>query len=77
MGNETRKKVDLEEKLLTEFIAFEQSLNGAASTPINNIRKDARDCFESLGFPDRKAEEWKYTKTNSITKYNFSQSFYD
>ena len=68
-------KVNLKEKLLSEFTAFEKDLNGESSTPINNIRNEARDCFESLGFPDRKAEEWKYTKPNSITKYNFSQSF--
>ena len=75
MVNKTFKKIDLKDKLLTEFVTFEKNLNGAASTPINNIRKEARNYFESLGFPDRKAEEWKYTKTNSITKYDFSQSF--
>ena len=75
MGNETKNIVDLKEKLLAEFNTFEKNLNGAASTPINNIRKEARDYFETLGFPDRKAEEWKYTRANSITKYDFSQSF--
>ena len=75
MRNETNNKVDLKEKLLTEFIAFEKNLNGAASTHINNIRKEARDYFESFGFPERKDEEWKYTRANSITKYDFSQSF--
>ena len=75
MINETSKKIDLKEKLLTEFVAFEKNLNGAASTHINNIRKEARDCFESLGFPDRKDEEWKYTRAKSITKSDFYQSF--
>jgi len=73
--NDTSKKIDLKEKLLKEFVAFEKNLNGATSTHIINIRKEARDCFELLGFPDRKDEEWKYTRAKSITKSDFYQSF--
>jgi Fe-S cluster assembly protein SufD len=66
-------KKDLKETLLSEFKSFEKHLNGASADPLHIIRINAKECFDRIGFPERKAEEWKYTNTNSITRYDFHQ----
>ena len=53
---------DLKNKLLSEFSAFETALNGNAT----DLRRQAVDQFDILGFPTVKNEEWKYT---NISKY--------
>lgn len=56
---------------ISNFHAFEQSLNGSADLPIHATRKAAIEQFARLGFPDRKNEEWKYTPVTPILKHKF------
>ncbi len=56
---------------LSNFEAFEKSLNGEASSGIHAIRKQAIARFAELGFPTIRDEEWKYTDVSSLAKVPF------
>ncbi len=62
--------MDLKEKLVSSFLAFENhaDLDG----PIHDIRTEAIKTFETEGFPSKKEEAWKYTSLNSILKHDYS-----
>ncbi|MFO7446058.1 MAG: Fe-S cluster assembly protein SufD [Ignavibacteriaceae bacterium] len=62
---------DIKKWYLSNFEAFEQSLNGSGSKPFHNIRKDAIESFTQLDFPTVKDEEWKYTNITPVLKHNF------
>jgi len=53
------------------FAAFETSLNGEASKPRHQVRKQALEQLKSNGFPTTKIEEWKYTNISSLLKTHF------
>ncbi len=55
----------------SKFEAFEQSLNGAKSTPVHAIRRDAMRRFVEIGFPTTRQEEWRFTNIMPITKTEF------
>ena len=55
----------------SKFEAFEQSLNGARSTPVHEIRRNAMHRFVELGFPTTRQEEWRFTNILPITKTEF------
>lgn len=55
----------------SKFEAFEQSLNGAKSTSVHAIRRDAMHRFVELGFPTARQEEWRFTNILPITKIEF------
>ena len=55
----------------SKFEAFEQSLNGAKSTSVHAIRRDAMHRFVELGFPTTRQEEWRFTNISPITKIEF------
>jgi len=55
----------------SKFEAFEQSLNGAKSTPMHAIRRDAMHRFAELGFPTTRQEEWRFTNILPIAKIEF------
>jgi Fe-S cluster assembly protein SufD len=40
-------------------------------TPVQDLRRAARERFEELGFPTRKNEEWKYTSVARIARTPF------
>ena len=63
-------KMDLKEKLLTSFMAFEENVDVHAD--LHDIRTYAIKTFETKGFPTRKDEAWKYTSLNTILKSDFS-----
>ncbi len=65
-------KTDLKEKLLKDFSELEKSLNGSANHELQNIKKDAINTFDELGFPHRKIEEWRFTHVNQLVKYPFN-----
>jgi len=69
------ENIDLKVKLMTDFQALENSLNGEAGSSFHNIRQDAIANFNAMGFPVKKHEEWKYTNINPILKHNFIQAF--
>lgn len=62
--------MELKDKLVTSFVAFEQGLVGEHEG-LHNIRLEALKTFEDKGFPTKKDEAWKYTSLNSVLKNDF------
>ncbi|MEK6512558.1 Fe-S cluster assembly protein SufD [Myroides odoratimimus] len=62
--------MELKDKLITSFVAFEQGLKGEHEG-LHDIRLEALKTFEEKGFPTKKVEAWKYTSLNSILKNEF------
>ncbi len=62
--------MDLKEKLISSFLAFENTVN--MEHPVHNVRTEAIKIFEDKGFPSKKEEAWKYTSLNSLQKVDFS-----
>jgi Fe-S cluster assembly protein SufD len=67
---EVTKKMELKEKLLSSFMAFEERVDVHAE--LHNVRTSAIKNFENKGFPTKKEEAWKYTSLNAILKSDFS-----
>ena len=63
--------MELKEKLLSSFIAFENQ-NSIDNSFINELRGEAIKIFENEGFPTKKNEAWKYTSLNKILKEDYS-----
>ncbi len=64
--------MDLKEKLVASFMAFENNGEVDLESNIHDIRSKAMANFEAKGFPTKKNEEWKYTSLNSLLKNDFS-----
>ena len=62
--------MDLKDKLVSSFLAFENNID--VDHPVHDIRTEAIKNFELKGFPHRKEEAWKYTSLNSLQKVDFS-----
>jgi Fe-S cluster assembly protein SufD len=62
--------MDLKEKLISSFMAFEEKVDVTAD--LHDIRTSAIKNFENKGFPTKKEEAWKYTSLNSVLKNDFS-----
>ncbi|UYW01040.1 Fe-S cluster assembly protein SufD [Flavobacterium agricola] len=62
--------MELKEKLLTSFLAFEQKVD--INTNLHDVRNEALKTFENKGFPTKKEEAWKYTSLNAILKNDFA-----
>jgi Fe-S cluster assembly protein SufD len=62
--------MDLKDKLISSFMAFEDSVN--VNHPVHDIRSEAIKNFEEKGFPTKKQEAWKYTSLNTLQKIDFS-----
>lgn len=62
--------MDLKEKLISSFLAFENQTD--IDSPIHDVRSEALKTFEEKGFPTKKEEAWKYTSLNSILKHDYS-----
>ena len=62
--------MDLKEKLLSSFMAFEERVD--VNADLHNIRTEAIKNFENKGFPSKKEEAWKYTSLNAVLKNDFS-----
>ncbi|WP_299884067.1 Fe-S cluster assembly protein SufD [uncultured Lacinutrix sp.] len=62
--------MDLKEKLVTSFLAFENRVD--VDSPVHDIRNEALKTFENTGFPSKKEEAWKYTSLNSVLKHDYS-----
>lgn len=62
------------ETYLQDFEAFTGNGNGHGQPDwLLPIRKEAIDRFETVGFPDRKNEDWKFTNVASFTRTPFSR----
>ncbi len=62
--------MELKEKLVSSFLAFENNVD--VDSPVHDIRSEAIKGFEEKGFPSKKEEAWKYTSLNSILKHDYS-----
>ncbi|MGA9238433.1 Fe-S cluster assembly protein SufD [Robiginitalea sp.] len=62
--------MELKEKLIASFMAFENEVDLA--DPVHEIRSEALKNFEAKGFPSRKSEAWKYTSLERLQKVDFS-----
>ncbi|MGB1283216.1 MAG: Fe-S cluster assembly protein SufD [Polaribacter sp.] len=62
--------MELKEKIVSSYVAFENEMN--INSEIHDIRTEALQNFEKLGFPTKKLEAWKYTSLNSILKNDYS-----
>lgn len=61
----------LKDKILNTYLAFENNSNLANDHSIRNIRKNAIEQFESIGFPTKSIEEWKYTSLKEVLKKDY------
>ncbi len=62
--------MELKDKLISSFLAFEEACD--VDSDIHNLRCEAIKEFETMGFPSKKQEAWKYTSLNSVLKYDYS-----
>ncbi|WP_452225644.1 Fe-S cluster assembly protein SufD [Lacinutrix chionoecetis] len=62
--------MSLKDKLVSSFLAFENDID--VDSPVHDIRTDAIKTFETVGFPSKKDEAWKYTSLKSILKEDYS-----
>ncbi|NVN16973.1 Fe-S cluster assembly protein SufD [Muricauda sp. HICW] len=62
--------MDLKEKLVSSFMAFEDGLD--LDHPVHEERSNAMKNFETKGFPTKKDEAWKYTSLKGLQKIDFS-----
>ena len=62
--------MELKEKLVSSFLAFENTID--VDTAVHDIRSEAIKVFEEKGFPTKKEEAWKYTSLNAILKHDYS-----
>ncbi len=62
--------IDLKEKLLSSFIAFENQTN--IDSYVHEVRSEAIKQFESIGFPDKKLENWKYTSLKNLLNTDYT-----
>jgi Fe-S cluster assembly protein SufD len=61
----------LKDKILSSYLAFENNSGLDMDSPVRNIRKNALDQFESVGFPTKSIEEWKYTSLKELLKNDY------
>ncbi|HJN54671.1 MAG TPA: Fe-S cluster assembly protein SufD [Flavobacteriaceae bacterium] len=62
--------MDLKEKLLSSFIAFENQTN--IDSYVHDIRYEAIKQFELVGFPNKKLENWKYTSLKKLLNNDYT-----
>lgn len=61
----------LKDKLESSYIVFENELDGEANSAVHSMRREAFENFETLGFPTKRNEEWKYTNLKPILKTDY------
>jgi len=64
--------MELKEKLVSSFLAFENKGGLDLDSNVHEIRQKAIHSFEAQGFPTKKDEEWKYTNLKSLLKNDFN-----
>lgn len=63
------------QQYISHFDQFENLLNGQKSSPLHQLRRKAFDRFLSVGFPDRRQEEWRFTNINPLLEAKFQPKF--
>ncbi len=71
---QTLEKIDVspEERFLTAFRANDGTTLNGSNARLSDIRQDAIQQFEALGFPERKAEAYKYTNIQKVLQRNYT-----
>jgi len=64
--------MELKEKLVASFLAFENKVSVDTDSNVHDIRSNAFTHFEQHGFPTKQDEEWKYTSLNAILKHDYN-----
>ena len=62
--------MELKDKILSSYVAFENRVD--TNSDVHEIRSEAFQNFEDLGFPTKKLEAWKYTSLNTVLKPDYS-----
>lgn len=62
--------MELKEKLLSSFLAFEQKVD--IHSDLHDLRNEALKIFENKGFPTKKEEAWKYTSLQAVLSNNYN-----
>ncbi|MCG1035037.1 Fe-S cluster assembly protein SufD [Polaribacter sargassicola] len=62
--------MELKDKILSSYVAFENEVD--INSDVHEIRTEALENFEKLGFPTKRLEAWKYTSLNSVLKEDYS-----
>ena len=62
--------MELKEKLISSFMAFEEKID--VHSELHDLRIEAIKNFENKGFPTKKEESWKYTSLNAVLKNDFT-----
>jgi len=62
--------MDLKDKLVSSFMAFENMVD--VESPVHDVRSEAIKMFENDGFPTKRDEAWKYTPLTSVLKHDYS-----
>jgi Fe-S cluster assembly protein SufD len=65
-------KMDLQEKLVSSFMVFENQGKLDLDSNVHTIRTEAISAFEKQGFPSKKDEEWKYTSLRAVLNHDYS-----
>ena len=64
--------MNITDKNIEKYIKnFKTHFNGSSRQPFHEIRKNAIERVESLGFPNTKQEEWRFTNPAPIIKSDF------
>ncbi len=64
-------KEDYINQINDSFVEFSQKTNERFPAKLKTIRNNAQNSFNSIGFPTKKNEEWKYADTSFIFNNDF------
>ena len=62
---------DLKTQLIADFKTAEGRMNGEAKSAVHQVRQQALERFEALGFPTTRHEEWKYSNVKNLVNQAF------
>ncbi len=63
---------ELKDKLVSSFMVMENELNDPNGASVFDIRHEAMTRFETMGFPTKRDEEWKYTNLKPVLKQDYT-----
>ena len=63
--------LDLKAQLISDFKTAEGRMNGESKSAVHQVRKQALERFEALGFPTTRHEEWKYSNVKNLINQVF------
>ncbi len=70
--HETQNSMELKDKLISSYLAFENSGFIDTDSKVHAERNLAFLQFEKLGFPTKREEDWKYTSLKTILNKDYN-----